>query len=299
MLRDPIELYSYPNEWHRNNREIIAKVRSGLYILTPDGFLRRGITTATTACAAINAAIASLRGEIEYIEVMTPVGLRVKVEVKASKGFARVKKFAGDHEFDVTDGIEFTAKLEGERITFGYGIGIRGGKKAVSRDAMKQILENFNYYAAKYHYSGGVLVEVPEGEKIARKTKNEKLGIRGGISILGTTGFVEPWCKKLVRTKIEIAKQYERIAVTTGRKAWLYALKRYIGYQPFVFGVHLDEILKEHPGEKIIVGFPKLLSIWAGGIDRIEEKAAEYNAKVEVIDDVMDCWGWNLQRACY
>lgn len=299
MLRDPIELYSYPLEWHRNDSEIVAKICSGFYILTPNGFLRRGITTATTVCAAMNAAIASLRDEIECVEVLTPIGLKVRVKVEAERGFAIAKKFAGDHEFDVTDGIEITAKLEGRGIKFGSGIGTIGGEKAVSKAAMRQIIENFRYYAAKYNCTGGVLVEVPEGERIGIKTKNWKFGIKGGISILGTTGFVEPWCKKLVRTKVKIAKQYDKITVTTGRKAWIYALKKYPSHQPFVFGVYLDEILKEHSGEKIIVGFPGLLSIWAGGRNKIEEKAAEYGAKVEVLHNAMGCRSWNLQGAYY
>jgi len=284
-LIDPIELYAYPWNWHRGSREIAKKVKSGLYILKEDGFLRRGITTATTACAAINAAIASLKSEIDEVEVLTPIGIRIKVKVEAEKGFARAKKFAGDHAFDVTNGIEITAKLDGEFISFGRGIGSFKGRKAVSPSAMKQIIQNFKYYASKYNYKGGVVVEVPKGEKIAKKTKNEKLGIKGGISILGTTGFVEPWCRELVETKIKIAKQYKRIAITTGRKAWLYAFKNYYPkYQPFVFGVYLDEILKEHPGEKIIIGYPGLLSIWAGGTDKIEEKASEYGVKrVEII----------------
>ena len=285
-LIDPIELYTYPWDWHKGSREIAKKVRTGLYILKEDGFLRRGITTATTACAAMNAAIASLKSEIDEVEVLTPIGIKVKVEVEIlERGFAKAKKFAGDHAFDVTNGIEITAKLDGESISFGRGIGSFRGRKSVSSSAMRQIIQNFKYYASKYDYKGGVVIEVPKGEKIAKKTKNEVLGIKGGISILGTTGFVEPWCKELVRTKIEIAKQYERIVITTGRKAWLYAFKKYYPkYQPFVFGVYIDEILKKHPGEKIIVGYPGLLSIWAGGLNKIKERASKYGVRrVEIL----------------
>ena len=115
MLRDPIELYTYPREWC-SSKDVVEKVRSGLYILTEDGFLRRGITTATTVCAAINAAITSISDEVDSVEVLTPVGLRVRVEVEAVNGVARARKFAGDHEFDVTDGIEVVAKLGGKGI---------------------------------------------------------------------------------------------------------------------------------------------------------------------------------------
>jgi len=182
-------------------------------------------------------------------------------------------------------------------IVFGSGIGTIRGRKAVSRAAMKQIIDNFREHATRYRYKGGVIVEVPDGERIAKRTKNKKLGILSGISILGTTGFVEPWCRKLVETKIEIAKQYDKIVVATGRKAWQYALRKYRGYQPFVFGVHIDDVLEKHLGEKVIVGFPGLLSIWAGGRDKIEEKAARYDVKIEVLKDAACSRSWNLQRA--
>lgn len=294
MLIDPIELYRYPEKWIKD-RDAEKKVRSGLYILTEDGYLRRGITTGTTASAAAVAAIASLKEKVEKVKVSTPAGVDVEVEVEAEKGFARVRKFSGDHEFDVTNGIIFEAEVcETSGIFFGRGVGVKAGEKAVSRSAKLQILENFIKASREFNFSGGVRISVPDGEEVAKKTGNEKVGIKGGISILGTTGFVEPWCKKLVETKLKIAMQYHRIAITTGRKAWLYARKKFPEYQPFVFGVHIDEALK-HPGEKIIVGFPGLLKIWAGSRDRIEEKGREEGVRVVVIEDDMDSWVWDVQ----
>ncbi len=283
MLRDPIELYRYPFEWHRGDRKIEEMVKSGLYILTEDGFLRRGITTATAASAAIVAAISSLHHDVQEVEVLTPVGIRVGVAVEAYSGFARVKKFSGDHAFDVTDGLTFQARtVDQQGVIFGEGIGTKKGKKAVSISATQQIMENYSACCAKYDYRGGVILEVPDGEIVAEKTANRRMGVSGGISILGTTGFVEPWCKKLVETKLKIAMQYDRIAITTGRRAWKYAKEHFPDYQPFVFGVHIDEALK-HPGEKIIVGYPGLLSIWAGGRERVMKKARKAGAMVEVI----------------
>uniref|UniRef100_A0A7C4W363 Cobalt-precorrin-5B (C(1))-methyltransferase n=1 Tax=Geoglobus ahangari TaxID=113653 RepID=A0A7C4W363_9EURY len=271
MLRDPIELYEYPKEWC--NSDSFEKVRSGLYILTPDGWLRRGITTATTASAAVNAAIASLYEDVNEVDVVTPVGITLKVKVNAEDGTAFARKFAGDHAFDVTDGLTVKAVAKNNNIKFGKGVGF------VSKAAMEQIMTNFNLCRENYNYRGGVLIEVPDGELIAKKTRNP---IPGGISILGTTGFVEPWCKKLVETKIKIAKQYNRIAVTTGRIGWRYALENFRDYQPFVFGVHITEILKNFDGEIIIVGLPKLLFKWAGANNReaVFRKARELNKNV-------------------
>ncbi|MEM4702070.1 MAG: cobalt-precorrin-5B (C(1))-methyltransferase [Archaeoglobaceae archaeon] len=288
MLRDPIELYEYPEEWCEGKSSL---VKSGLFILKKDGFLRRGITTASTASAAIVAAVASLYSEFDFVSISTPVGIRVLVEVEAKKGTAIARKFSGDHEFDATSGVEIVAKTRSFGIEFGEGIGEINGRKSVSRSAMKQILENFEEVCKRFGYKGGVLVEIPEGKRIAKDTKNEELGIKGGISILGTTGFVEPWCKELVRVKVEIAKKYRKIAVTTGRRAWEYARRKYPDFQPFVFGVHIDEILSEHDGEKIIVGFPGLLKKWAGGKD-LFEKAKSFGVEVDLIAE--DYWSWNM-----
>jgi cobalt-precorrin-5B (C1)-methyltransferase len=109
---------------------------------------------------------------------------------------------------------------------------------------------------------GGVTVEVPEGEKIAKLTDNERLGIRGGISILGTTGFVEPWCRKLVKIKAAIASQYEKVAITTGRNGWRWCMENLKGYKPLVFGVHIEEGLRAVE-EAVVVGKPSLLLKWA------------------------------------
>ncbi|WP_202320659.1 cobalt-precorrin-5B (C(1))-methyltransferase [Archaeoglobus neptunius] len=302
MLRDPIELYEYPREWHNCDEEIVRKVKSGLYILTEDGFLRRGITTGTTASAAVVAAISSLYEDVKKVKITTPAGIPVDVKVEvAGGGFARVRKFSGDHEFDVTDGLVIEAEVtDGRGVKFGEGVGefVRGEikRKAVSKSALMQIQENFLSCSRKYGFTGGVMVSIPEGRKIAMKTGNKRAGVEGGISILGTTGFVEPWCRRLVETKLKIAMQYEKITITTGRKAWLYSIRKFPEYQPFVFGVHIDEAL-EHPGEKVVVGFPGILSIWAGGRDKIWEKCKKAGVRVEVIGDDLDNWIWNMQKA--
>lgn len=143
-------------------------------------------------------------------------------------------------------------------------------RKGIARSMVEKLIE---------------IVEVPNGEEIAKKTKNEMLGIKGGISILGTTGFVEPWCEKLLETKIEIAKNYEKIAITTGRFAWKYARKNFPDYQPFVFGVHVIEAVKAHKGEKIVVGQKGLLS-------KILEDLKKMNVKVVVIN-APHRWYWD------
>ncbi len=302
-MRDPIEFYHYPKNWVKRAAEkeglkrVREKIESGLYILTKDGWIKRGITTATTASAAIVGAIASVKNECSYVRVSTPVGIEVSVKVKAEKGKCVAKKFAGDHAFDRTDGVEIVARVkDSEGIYFGKGIGVKNGKKAVSESAKKQIEENFRKAREKFEFEGGVEIEIPEGEKLCKITGNERVGIRGGISVLGSTGFVEPWCEKLVKTKAELVKQYDKVAITTGREGFRYALKNFSDFQPFVFGVYIDEALKNARGEVIIVGKPALLVKWAvpelrgkiiGDEDvskykrRVLKKAKELNENVE------------------
>lgn len=302
-MRDPIELFEYPSEWIRvrerieGKKEVAEKIGSGLYILTPEGWLRRGITTATTASAAICGAVASLYEEVREVEVKTPVGLKVRIKVKARDGICTAKKFAGDHSFDVTNGIEIVAEAfeDGWGVEFGEGIGVKNGKKAVSASARKQIEENFKRYAELYGFKGRVVVSVPEGRSVAEKTKNSKLGVLGGVSLLGSTGFVEPWCEKLVRVKSMVANRYDRVVITTGRSGWRWALENLKGYQPFVFGVYLEEALKSVEGEVIIVGLPALLRRWVGGKNgdlrrAVLKKAMQIN---ENVSDVILLGGGN------
>ncbi len=264
-MRDPIEHYDYPEEWVKRavekfgRREVERRIKSGLFILTDNGWLRRGITTGTTATASALAAVISAYENVECVDVKTPVGINVKVRVEAKDGVAIAKKFSGDHEFDVTNGIAIKSMVIDKRgILFGRGIGRLRGKPSVSRHVLRQIKENLNGYDYK-----GVLISVLGGEKVAERTDNARLGIKGGISLLGSTGFVEPWCRKLVETKISIAKQYEKVAITTGRGGWKIAKEYFRDFKPFVFGIHIDEALRNLDCEIVIVGMPSLLVKWA------------------------------------
>jgi len=273
-MRDPIELYEYPREWIRRGAE--KRISSGLYILTPRGWLRRGITTGTTASAAIVASISSLEQDVKYVSVSTPAGIDVRVRVSAKRGLARARKFSGDHAFDATDGVVFVARtIEEGGIKFGKGIA-REEEHVVSHAARKQLMENYTWVCEAFGYEGGVLIEAEF------RSKSERLN---GIAILGTTGFVEPWCDELLKTKIEIAKRYDRIAVTTGRDSWKTAKELFPEFQPFVFGVHLKEILKAHDGEIVIVGKRGLLKHVFGSESRddVLKSAGELGNVLEVV----------------
>ena len=299
-MKDPIEHYIYPKEWVQREaekiglREVKKRVESGLFILTHSGWLKRGITTGTTASASAVGAIASLFEETDSVKVWTPSEIEVEVKVNAKNGVAVAKKFSGDHSFDVTDGVEIRAEIS-KNLDFGEGIGRLNGEPSISNSAMNQLTRNINLMREKFDCKEWVKISIPEGRKLWEKTGNRRFGIQGGISILGTTGFVEPWCDELVEAKMRIASQYDRVALTTGRKGWKWSKKNLPDFQPIVMGVHFDRALEKLESEIVIVGLPSLLIKWAcpelrgkilGGLrseeyrKRVFKKAREINKNV-------------------
>jgi len=267
-MRDPIEHYTYPKEWIRREAEKIGlkdvreRVESGLFILTHSGWLKRGITTGTTASASAVGAIASLFEETDSVKVWTPSEIEVEVKVNAKNGTAVAEKFSGDHSFDVTDGVEIRAEIS-RNLDFGEGIGRLNGKPSISNSAMNQLTRNINLMREKFDCKDWVRISIPEGKELWEKTGNRRFGIQGGISILGTTGFVEPWCDELVEAKIRIASLYDKVTLTTGRKGWKWAKENIPDFEPIVMGVHFDKALERLEGEIMIVGLPSLLIKWA------------------------------------
>lgn len=174
--------------------------------------LRLGYTTGTCAAAAVKAAAQMLLSgtRVGQVELVTPKGILLKLQVEQiiiSEDHVRcaVRKDAGD-DHDVTDGAYIYASVQ--KTASGYGIDGGEGIGRVTRPGLDQpvgnaainsvprrmITEAMMEAADDCGYEGGLwaVISVPEGAKIAKRTLNEKLGIVGGISILGTSGIVEP-----------------------------------------------------------------------------------------------------------
>ena len=161
--------------------------------------LRRGVTTGACAAAAAKAAALRLLGmPYQQVTVYTPGGIPLDFEIQDAEANAcGVYKDAGDDP-DVTNGLLICAQVEQDShfsIEGGTGVGritlpgleqpvgspaINSGPRYMIEKAVTEVL------GAK----AKVTIFVPEGEKIAQKTCNPRLGIQGGISILGTTGIV-------------------------------------------------------------------------------------------------------------
>ncbi len=219
----------------------LTKGQEGAGYRLHDGrFLRRGYTTGTCAAAAGRAAVLALLGrDPDRVCVDLPGGKTAVLEVEGferceDRARAWVIKDAGDDP-DVTHGarIEATARFipEGIEVRGGRGVGIvtKPGlavppcRPAINPVPLQMIRENV---AAVLPPGRGaeITLSVPEGEKLARQTMNPQLGIVGGISILGTTGIVEPMSEEAFKAalipQLQIARGagHETILLTPGRR---------------------------------------------------------------------------------
>lgn len=191
--------------------------------------LRRGYTTGTCATLAAKAGcIALLTGQVpETVSVMTPAGIEVVVEpiavrVSTDEATFGVIKDAGD-DYDVTNGAEVRSTVRfiesGIDIDGGKGVGrvtAKGldqppGNAAINSGSRKQIQAAVQDCLDEHDCLKGisVLVEVVDGEEIAKKTFNPSIGIEGGISIIGTTGIVEPRSLKALKDALEVEIRYQ------------------------------------------------------------------------------------------
>ncbi len=210
---------------------------------------RRGYTTGSCAAAASKASVHMLftKKKIENINIDTPKGipltLKVKnIELKDRYAVCSIEKDGGD-DIDATHTMDIFAKAEliprqDEEIivTSGVGIGIvtkKGlsvevGKPAINPVPMKMIISEIskvleeNNKLLNQDKSLKITIFAPQGEEIAKKTFNPRLGIVGGISILGTTGIVEPmseegWKKSLsIELEMKKAQGMDKIILVPG-----------------------------------------------------------------------------------
>jgi cobalt-precorrin-5B (C1)-methyltransferase len=181
--------------------------------------LKSGITTGTCATAAATAAAELFfNGDvIDIVNVELPDGGVVVVNILSVKmtddgAVASVIKYSGDDP-DITDGCEvmvFLKDIEGDEITFkaGEGVGIvtmSGLHLGVGEPAINPVPREMMSNAVREYteYGVEVIVSIKGGEELAKKTFNPRLGVVGGLSILGTSGRVVPRSKEAMQKAIE------------------------------------------------------------------------------------------------
>ncbi|MHB1872668.1 MAG: cobalt-precorrin-5B (C(1))-methyltransferase [Steroidobacteraceae bacterium] len=264
--------------------------------------LRRGWTTGACATAAAKAAYAGLlTGEFpDPVEIELPGGQRVSfalAETVAGEGIATagVIKDAGDDP-DVTHGALVRASVThgapGAGVSFraGAGVGVvtrpglplLPGEPAINPVPRRMIAQALGEVATAAGAPADVIVEIaiPDGEKIAERTLNARLGIIGGLSILGTTGIVTPYsCSAWIfgiRQGIDVARAVglTHVAGATGRTSEaavqaLYGLPEtaLIDMGDFVGG--MLKHLRDHPIARVSIagGLAKITKLAQGFLD--------------------------------
>lgn len=259
--------------------------------------LRPGYTTGACATAAAAAATRALLTAQPVTEIAVDLPAKKNVifrlarcEFASGRVICGTIKDAGDDP-DVTHGAEIQATVEwydapGILIAGGEGVGVVTkpglpvpvGEPAINPGPCHMITRAVRNEAGTVLEKRGlkVTISVPGGEELASKTVNPRLGIIGGISILGTTGIVKPFSTAAYRAsihvelKVAVCNGVRQAVLTTGRRSEKYALSRYRERPELGFvqvGDHMDYALKQARH----LGFPQV--VIAGMIGKISKLA--------------------------
>ncbi|HLO77716.1 MAG TPA: cobalt-precorrin-5B (C(1))-methyltransferase [Magnetospirillum sp.] len=264
--------------------------------------LRKGWTTGACAAAAAKAAFVALHSgafpdpvTIRLPQGQMPAFALARADITAQAATAGVVKDAGDDP-DVTHGALILATVArspaGSGVTFraGPGVGtvtlpglpLPPGEPAINPGPRAQIAANLEDAAAALGAAADacVTISIPGGETLAEKTLNGRLGIRGGLSILGTTGVVLPYsCSAWVHSihrGVDVARALglDHLAGTTGKTSEALA-RRVLGVpdQALIdmgdMAGALLKYLRSHPVPRLTLvgGFAKLTKLAAGELD--------------------------------
>lgn len=304
--------------------------------LSPEGELRKGYTTGSCATAAAKAATYLIfKGSCAEVSIMTPKGIKLDLEVlegqiideKTAK--CGIRKNSGDDP-DITDGVMIYAKVSlnndssgkilidgGEgvgRVTL-PGLSCKVGEAAINPTPRKTIEAAVSEILQKFDYKGGAFVEIslPQGVELAKRTFNPKLGIVGGLSIIGTSGIVEPMSEQALIDTIKVemsmrkATGCKNLLITPGNYGETF-LKENFDVDRFYsvkcsnfIGNALDFAEQMGFSGILFMGHIGKLSKLAGGIMNTHSKyadsrmeimaayAAKLGAKQELIEEIFNC----------
>ena len=294
--------------------------------------LRCGYTTGSCAAAAAKAAAMMLlcQSPFKKIDLMTPKGILLHldlhdVKITSSSVICAIKKDSGDDP-DITNGVLVYATVEKQTeptISLKGGIGVGTvtkagleqpiGEVAINRVPRQMIKQELEQIREDYDYAGGfcVTISIPKGVELAQKTFNPKLGIEGGISVLGTSGIVEPMSEQALIESIYI--ELNMLAANNTEKTLLITPGNY-GEHFVRENINLDlsrsikcsNYIGQTLDKAVELGFKRILCIGhigkfiklAGGIMnthsnmadcRMELFAAMYCADCRLIQDIMAC----------
>lgn len=294
--------------------------------------LRSGFTTGACSAAAAKAATMALLTQqaVVQVEITLPIGRKQAFDVERcefnpSEATCAVVKDAGDDP-DCTHGAHLTATVHwtdrpgeveldrgpGVAVITKPGVGLDVGSPAITPVPRRNITDMVREAAGEALNNRGlrVVLLVPGGEEMAKKTQNERLGILGGISILGTTGIVVPFStgafKVSITQGIDVARAagQDTIVLTTGGKSEEFAMKLlalpmecYVQMGDFV-GFSIKACVARQARKIVICGMPGKMSKIAKGkmqthaagsevdLEFLASIAADCGAAADVVEEV-------------
>lgn len=262
--------------------------------------LRPGWTTGACACAAATAAFEALfSGEFpDPVEIVLPNDRRpafalTQTRLSDGEAMAAVTKDAGDDP-DVTHGVVVRATVrrtsEGSGVSFvgGAGVGtvtlpglpLTVGEPAINPMPRQYTTHNLQQVAERHGVSADVevTISIDDGERVAERTWNSRIGVLGGLSVLGTTGVVVPyscsaWIASIHRgIDVAVARGAHHAAACTGSTSERVAEELYPGIELLDMGDFAGAVLKylrKHPLPRLTIvgGVAKLSKLAAGYLD--------------------------------
>lgn len=292
--------------------------------------LKSGYTTGTCATACVKAAlykVLNIKDEnIKNIEVEALSGEILNIPIKKireRKNFVTVvvEKYSGDDP-DVTNGIDICAKVkiyDGEKdfpkikrgyyfnnilIYGGYGVGIstkKGlqcpvGKSAINPNPLKMIENAVKEILEERNLKVEILIYIPEGRKKAKKTFNEKLGVIGGLSILGSTGILNPMSEEALKnslyTELKVLKENTKgdwVIFSFGNYGKKYCEEKGLSKEKIIVMSNYVGFMLESAKD---IGFKKIILV--GHIGKAVKIAGGiYNTHSRVADCRMEIMGAN------
>lgn len=242
--------------------------------LLPDFFeLHTGLTTGTCATASAVAVLEERDDSTKYVLVRIPDGEDIEVKIEKIEGdTATVVKYAGDDP-DLTDGLEICAKVrlfdlhdsqriiikggEGVGTVTLPGLGLPIGAPAINETPQRMIRENLLPLLPEGK-GAEVVISVPQGREVGAKTFNPRIGVQGGISIIGTSGIVKPFSSEAwvssIRKEMAVGLEVVRgeillpeIVINSGAKSEAFLHQRFpkLPLQAFVhYGNFIGETIR-------------------------------------------------------
>jgi cobalt-precorrin-5B (C1)-methyltransferase len=279
---------------------------------------RTGFTTGACAAAAARAAtrllVQSAADRFDRIETLLPNRQEVtfalaRCERQGDRAVCSIIKDAGDDP-DCTHGAEIVATVElrphpgvelrggeGVALVTKPGLGLEVGTPAINPVPRRNITEMVEAELGGSGQGATVIISVPGGEEMAKQTLNARLGLLGGISILGTTGIVKPYStaayKASVVQGIDVAtnRGLDELVLTTGGKSEAYAMKLHphLPEEAFIqvgdfIGTGVKHCARRQVRRAIVVGMMGKLSKMANG--KVQTHAAGSEVNMELLAEL-------------